>query len=156
MGAFRVEQLLANITRPSLEKRGFASHRLITEWVSIAGEEAARYSLPQKLVFTGPDSNDGVLHIAVESGWALILQHYEPVILERIATYFGYRAVSRLVFHQQPLPVAPSTQRPPSRPLMPEEVQHLEKQLESVTDETLHRTLKEIGQSVMRRSKTMR
>jgi hypothetical protein len=43
----------------------------------------------------------------VASGWALQLQHLEPLVLERINGFFGYRAVARLVLQQGPLPALP-------------------------------------------------
>ncbi|MDE3060626.1 MAG: DUF721 domain-containing protein, partial [Pseudomonadota bacterium] len=39
----------------------------------------------------------GTLAIAVENGFSLEFQHMQPVILERMATYFGYQAITRIV-----------------------------------------------------------
>jgi len=91
--------------KPVFKKHGFAEHRILTEWHSIVGAELAAYSIPQKLTFPARKKDGGTLHVLVMSGRALELQHMQPVIIDRIATYFGYAAVARLAFMQTLAPV---------------------------------------------------
>jgi hypothetical protein len=88
-----VSRIIEPVIKPIYKKHGFAEHRILTEWEAIAGKELAAYSVPQKLVRKS-------LHILAASGRALELQHMQPVILDRIATYFGYRAVEKITFLQ--------------------------------------------------------
>lgn len=88
------------IVKPVYQQNGFSEHRLLTEWVNVVGADLARYSVPKKLVFPKGKRDQGTLHIGVFPGRALELQHMLPVILERIASYFGYNAVQKLVFMQ--------------------------------------------------------
>ena len=99
--------------KPIFKKHGFAEHRILTEWHAIVGEEMASYSLPQKLVIPARKKENGTLHILVAAGRALELQHMQPLILERIAAYFGYTAVSRLVFTQAMTPLFARKKRQP-------------------------------------------
>jgi len=91
---------LTQVVGPAYRKHGFAEHRILTEWRQIVGEECAAYSVPQKLVMPRGRKEGGTLHVLMASGRALELQHLQPVILDRIATYFGYPAVARLAFTQ--------------------------------------------------------
>lgn len=91
-----LSQCIEPITRPVLKKQGLAGSRIISEWRSIVGEKLATRCIPQKLSFSAGKKIDGTLSIAVESGFATELQHNQPLILERLATYFGYKAVSRI------------------------------------------------------------
>ena len=84
------------LIKPIYKKHGFAEHRILTQWHQIVGT-LANYSSPQKLTIRG---KEGTLHILVASGRALELQHLQPIILDKIATYFGYRAVTRITFSQ--------------------------------------------------------
>jgi hypothetical protein len=95
-----LSQMLTQVVKPVYKKHGFAEHRILTEWPTIVGEDCAGYSLPQKLVLPRGKKEGGTLHVQVASGRALELQHLQPVILSRIATYFGCPAVSRMVFTQ--------------------------------------------------------
>ena len=53
----------------------------------------------QKMAYDGYNGN-AVLHINVPSSHALQLQHMEPMILEKIASYIGRNNVKRIVLHQ--------------------------------------------------------
>src|SRR5690606_24750226 len=76
-------------TRPVFKKRGIAESRLITEWANIAGEVLAGKTLPKRVAFPQGKRDNGTLHLSVAPGWALEVQHLEPIILDKIATYFG-------------------------------------------------------------------
>jgi hypothetical protein len=95
---------VAKIAAPVLGRRGFGEAQIILEWPAVVGEDLARDSLPVKLSFSRGDRLDGTLHLRVAAGAALEIQHREPVILERINGFFGYRAVGRLAIRQGPLP----------------------------------------------------
>src|SRR5512144_3159687 len=85
------------VARPMLGRRGFAGGRVVAEWGSIVGEHLAARSLPERVTRPADGRGGGTLHVRVASGaLAVELQHVEPVIIERINTYFGYRAVARL------------------------------------------------------------
>jgi hypothetical protein len=98
--AKELSRCLVPVTKGALKKRGFFEYRLIEEWRLIVGEHMARYSTPLKVSFEMGKRTDGVLHIQVGSAMALEFQHLQPVIIERIATYFGYKAIARLTLHQ--------------------------------------------------------
>lgn len=92
-----VEQLV----KPVFKAQGFAEHRILTQWDKIVGADLAAGSVPKKLTFPKGQRENGTLHVTVASGArALELQHMQPMILERIAMFFGYRAISRVVFLQ--------------------------------------------------------
>ncbi len=91
---------IGRIVKPVYQQNGFSEHRLLTEWAKVVGADLARYSVPKKLVFPKGRREQGALHVSVFPGRALEMQHMLPVILERIATYFGYSAVQKLVFTQ--------------------------------------------------------
>lgn len=103
------------VIRPVLKEKGLAGSRLLTEWASIVGHELARHAVPEKLSFPKGRKTDGTLTIAVENGFATELQHMQAVILERLAGYFGYAAVSRIVISHSFTPPAPMQK--PTAPL---------------------------------------
>ena len=100
-----LSKTLTQVVGPVYKKHGFAEHRILTEWRQIVGEELAGCSLPQKLVLPRGRKEGGTLHVLAASGRALELQHLQPVILGKIATYFGYPAVSRLASTQTSSPL---------------------------------------------------
>jgi hypothetical protein len=88
------------VVKPVYKKHGFAESRILTEWAAIVGAELADCSVPQKITFSRGKREGGTLYILVSGARALELQHMQPLILDKIATYFGYPAISRLTFMQ--------------------------------------------------------
>ena len=99
-----LSQCIEPITRPVFKTQGLAGTRIISEWSSIVGTKFASHCIPQKLSFSAGKKTDGTLSIAVENGFAPELQHLQPVILDRLATYFGYKAVTRITISHTYIP----------------------------------------------------
>ena len=89
--------MLSNIAKPILGKRGFVEADIIMKWQEIVGKELSEVTRPQKIVFARGKRDGGVLHIITKGGGeALLLQHREKMVINRINTFFGYRAVERI------------------------------------------------------------
>lgn len=91
-----LSQCVEPITRPAFKTQGLAGSRIINEWPSIVGDKLSDHCMPNKLSFPSGKKTDGTLSIAVENGFALELQHMQQAIIDRIASYFGYKAVARI------------------------------------------------------------
>ncbi|MGE3304185.1 MAG: DUF721 domain-containing protein [Hyphomonadaceae bacterium] len=103
-GVRHLAALLPRLTRTALGKRGFAEGGIVADWPAIVGPELAAMSLPERLSFPQGARGDGTLQVRAAGAMALELQHLEPVLIERINGYFGYRAVARLKIRQGPVP----------------------------------------------------
>ena len=112
---------VANMLDPIARARGFAITSLLSEWPAVVGEELARFTAPDKVVWprrsqdgeaASPQSawrTDGaILVLKVDGPRAIEVQHRAEQILERVNIYFGYRAVAQLRFLQAPVPKAKS------------------------------------------------
>jgi hypothetical protein len=139
----RAGLLLPQAAAQAYRKHGFAESRLLTDWQAVVGERLAEVCLPEKL------SRDGVLTIRVSPSFGLELQHLEPKILERIATFFGHRAVSRLKLRQGEVERPRRAVRRESRPLTPGEDAALKEELADVEDEGLREALDRLGRAVL-------
>lgn len=91
--AFALKAVTENINR----KRGFVGLGIINDWPTIVGSRLANKTLPEKL------TKNGTLRIRVDGPIATEIQHMEPQILDKVAVYFGYRAVHRLSIVQGPI-----------------------------------------------------
>ena len=143
-GARALAVLLPKLTKPLYRARGFAEAGVLNDWPDIVGRPLADYTAPERL---GPD---GALEVRVGGAWALELQHLEPLVLDRIATYFGYRAVTRLVLTQGPLPPRPEPPRKP-RPkvLSNAQAEALARDLAMTEDPKLRAALERLGREVL-------
>jgi hypothetical protein len=76
---------------------------------------------------------------------ATVLQHDEPAIIERINTFFGYRAIDRLhCLHTSPETVTDATPEDP-KPVPTESVSDSEDLTHRVSDPKLRETLRAFG-----------
>ena len=80
------------------------------------------------------------------------LLHLEPLLIERINGYFGFKAVARLKITQGPLPDTAAKPVWNPRPLKTEEETNLIESLIEVEDEDLQRSLRALGRAVIGRS----
>jgi len=127
-GARPVGAYVARMLDPLARARGFATTALLSEWPAIVGAELAKFTMPDRLVWPrrqqegeaaspakGWRVEGAILMLRVEGPRAIEVQHRSDKILERVNTYFGYRAITEMRILQAPVARA----KPPS-PTVPE------------------------------------
>jgi hypothetical protein len=101
MGLRNVAPLVGNLTRPLVRKRGFFQTEIILHWAEIVGRDLEQFTMPVKYAPPrGENAGGGTLVIRVTGPVAIELQHRMPQIIDRVNTYFGYRAVERIKMMQ--------------------------------------------------------
>lgn len=144
---------LSAATKTAFGKRGFADGAILKDWPVIAGGHLADHSQPEKITYPTGAGDDGTLHLRLDSGsMATELLHLEPLLIERINGYFGFKAVARLKITQGPLPDTAAKPVWNPRPLKTEEETNLIESLIEVEDEDLQRSLRALGRAVIGRS----
>ena len=140
--------LIGKITVASFEARGLAAAGIAAEWPAIVGEAVAACSWPDRL------RRDGTLRVCVSGPVAVELQHLEPQILERIAAYYGYRAVTRIAYvNRAPSRLAPPIAGPEAPPKIDSEsAARVETTVGSTRDGRLKAALAGLGRAVLARS----
>ena len=144
---------LGALSKRALGRRGFAEAGLITGWDAIVGPELAAASRPDRLTFPPGRRDGGTLRLTVAGPVATELQHLQPVVIERINGYFGYRAVERIVLVNGT--VRPATRRAgsesagPARTADPAALARLETGLEEVEDPDIRAALQRLGRAVL-------
>lgn len=99
---------LPALTRRALGRRGFAEGGLALDWPAIVGADVAANCLPLKIVYPRGARVGGTLHLKVSSGYATVLAHCAPQVIERVNAYLGHGAVLRLRLVQGRIPTRPA------------------------------------------------
>lgn len=149
-GPRRIGQTVPEVAGKVLGKRGLAFGALITDWPSIVGHQLSLRTAPDKLSFPRGKREEATLHIRAMGAIALELQHLEPQIIERINSFFGYRAVARIKLIHAALPPRPSAMVR-QRPLTMDEEMSVMTTTATVEDEELRQTLERFGRSLLAR-----
>ena len=91
--------LIGPAIAPLLAKQGFGESEIIMAWPDIAGQRYAAISEPVRLQWPprGPSRDPSLppqpatLHIRVDGGLAIELQHMQDIIIERVNRHLGWR-----------------------------------------------------------------
>lgn len=146
-------ELVPGAMGDALAAQGFANGEILLRWPDIAGPELAERSEPIRLQWPRGAKTEtrerepAVLHVQVESAFALELQMQGQVIIERINRYFGWRCVGAIkpkqgpVGRRKPAPV-------PVKPLNPEDEARIAKLTSGVEDSRLAEALQRLGRAV--------
>ncbi len=149
-----VGETITRLTRRMFARRGLADGAIVRDWRVIAGEALAARSEPQRIIYPGNAAGGGTLHLRVSDGaMATEIQHLEPILLERINTYFGFSAIAGLKIIQAPPMKSPAAAKPAPRPLKAAEELALHRRLEDVDDPQLHDALNGLGRALIGRRK---
>jgi len=147
-----------DIARKAFEAHGFPSASILSDWPEIIGSDFAAFSAPERLMWPRGgnqphiEDNDqprapshrrsgATLVLRVEGPRSLEIQHIAPQLLERINTYFGYRAVAELRIMQGPV----KREAPQASPIREVKEVSLEKEFE---DDKLRAALEKLGGSI--------
>ena len=148
-GPRAIASLIGKSSRAALVKRGFAQADILTHWASIIGPNLANYSSPERLSYARQSNKDATLRVRVAPGWAPEFQHFEPLIIERINSFFGYRAVNRMQLIQAPVQKPEVKTVLPPIPLSEAQQNWVSAAIANVTDETLKKRLEGVATSML-------
>ena len=140
--------------KTALQKKSFVECKIMTDWPLIIGSKYASFCFPLKIAFPSYNKNEGVLHVVTYNGSAALqIQYSQPMILEKITSYFGYTAISKIVIHQKSQPKKQNARS--SMPHAPRKLSDDEKQnvlesydLTDIEDENLRAVLERLAISV--------
>ncbi|MFL6723317.1 MAG: DUF721 domain-containing protein [Sphingomicrobium sp.] len=92
--------LVGDIAGTTFKRFGFVQGAVVSRWAEIVGERYAKASTPESIRFPAGKKSGGTLTLTVEGAHAPLMQHLAPLIIERVNRFFGYEAVSKIVFRQ--------------------------------------------------------
>jgi hypothetical protein len=134
--------LVGDIGGMALKKFGFVQASVVSRWKEIVGERYGQVSLPESIRFPAGKKSGGTLTLLVEGAHAPLIQHLGPMIIERVNRFFGYEAVSKVVFRQGRLPAATPERSRPQPGAVPKE---LGENLRAVADPELRACLEALA-----------
>jgi hypothetical protein len=141
------------IARQAIGKDWSLFASLLDHWPEIVGSEYARLLTPVKIAFPPRQAQaqrkDGTLTIRLPKGLAMEFSFKTEQIKQRIASYFGYEAISRIAL--EPVYYVPEETSAP-QPLDPAALDGFCRSAKDIKDDELRGALEAFGESVLRSS----
>jgi hypothetical protein len=118
-GARAIADLMPRIGEAAFRRFGFVQASIVTRWAEIVGAKYADISSPESIRFPVGKKAEGTLALTVMSGYAPIIQHVLPDIIERVNRFFGYTAIVKIALKQGEVIRKEPEKRPPPANLKP-------------------------------------
>ena len=149
-------QTMTDLVRPAIEpicrKRGFVSADIFINWSNIVGQRYAETVQPEKIIWPRNKADKNIepttLVVRTDSATSMFLEYEKKQFVERINTFFGWGAISRIKIVNHPLRQKPKTPQLEHRKLQQAEIHHLEEQLSGVSNNRLKNALFRLGKDV--------
>lgn len=94
----KIGKKVLDIAFPLFNHQEWVYGQFLSEWPKIIGPLSA-FTRPRKIVFAS-EIIQGQLYLDIWGGVGLQVQHQTPFIVNKVNSYFGYQAVSRLLIKQ--------------------------------------------------------
>lgn len=96
-GPNEIGNSLMNVIKGFGKKYGFINSDILSDWEKIAGSDLAAKISPVKLSFPMGKRTDGTLYVKIKnSSFSSVIQYQFPTVIDRVNTYFGYKAVAKI------------------------------------------------------------
>ncbi|MEH6402292.1 MAG: DciA family protein [Sneathiella sp.] len=149
VGPKAIGSYVGKTARAALVRRGFAHADILSKWASIVGPNLYNVSSPERLSFSRHNNRDATLKVRVSPGHAPEFQHFEPLIVERINSFFGYSAVGRLQIIQAPIKRPKLVKKVAIPEPTHEQAEWLAETLNNVEDKELKKNLLALGKAIV-------
>ena len=140
-----VSEMVPDVGRAAFRRFGFVQSSIVSRWKEIVGDQYAHVSAPESIRFPQGKRAEGTLTLLVARAHAPMMQHVEPVIMERVNRFFGYAAVTRVVLRQGDIARPAAAMPRPELVALPIE---LGDSLRSIADPELKAVLESLARGV--------
>lgn len=149
-GARRVASVLPAAAKKVFRQYGFAEDTLIRRWHEIAGPKLAPLTLPLRLTY-GKEKGEKIvtLHLLVETGAALQVQHQIPLLLEKLNIFYGHREIGRITLVQGAVVQIKKPEKAQNKIPDPAAIKQMEDWTKAMKDSGLRETLIRLGAEVL-------
>ena len=158
----KIGETLTQVNRAYLGKFGKIEFLIFSKWSQIVGTFFADHSEPDKISRITDDFNEfdepifkNFLHVRVSPAAAVEFQHYKTTIIEKINSFFGYKAIADLRLQQNFIPEKKNIREviALSQDISEEEKESIKNEIEVIHNKDLEKSIVNLGASIKREDK---
>jgi len=147
-----IDQKISNLLKPLFvgNKKDFVIiGNLVKNWEEIIGKKYAAFCYPKAISFSKDKGTGGKLTIAVHNpAIGFFLENSSEIVIERIAVFYGYKAISKLIIKQEPKDVGVNKAK--EIKLSQPKENFLQEKINKIKDEDLAETLRKLGREIFK------
>ena len=149
-GLQSIEQKMASLLKPLFQgskKEFILINNLVKNWQEVIGKKYAEFCYPKAVTLGKEKGIGGKLTIGVyNSAVGFFLESNSEIIIERIASFYGFKTISKIIIKQEPRIVESNKVREIKLPQAQEDF--LSDKILGVEDQDLAETLRKLGREV--------
>jgi len=154
----RIGDTLTRVNRAYSSKFGKIEFLILSKWPQIVGSFFADHSEPDKISRLTDDFNEvdepifkNFLHVRVSPAAAVEFQHYKDTIIEKINSFFGYKAISDLRLKQNFIPEKKiGIDKTYQAEITEDEKELIKNEIDDIQNKELEKSIVNLGASINR------
>jgi len=153
----KIGETLSKVNKKYSSKFGKNEFLIMSKWPQIVGTFFADHSEPDRISRVTEEFNEldepifkNFLHVKVSPAAAVEFQHYKDTIIEKINSFFGYKAIADLRLQQNYIPKAKVNHKLNEMKISEEEKEIIKNEIDVIHDEELQKSIVNLGASIKR------
>lgn len=152
-GLQSIDQKLSDLLKPLFQgskKEFILINNLVKNWEEVVGKKYAEFCYPKSINFGKEKGIGGKLTIAVySSAVGFFLENNAELITERIARFYGFKSITKIIIKQEPKII--NTSQVIKINLPASEEKFLQDRISEISDPDLAETLKKLGREILKK-----
>ena len=153
----KIGDTLGKVNRVFANKYGKTEFLILSKWPQIVGSFFAEHSEPDKISRLTEDFDEfdqpifkNFLHVRVSPAAAVEFQHYKDTIIEKINSFFGYKAIADLRLQQNFIAKKKKVQTSKAGgfEITENEKELVKKEIQNIKDKELEKSIVNLGLSI--------
>ncbi len=153
----KISESLKNINQKIVYKFGKIEYVIHSKWCEIVGKFFANHSEPEKIIslpvnsqISGEIEYNKILSVNVTPAAALEFNHFKDKIIEKINSFFGYRAIHDIKITQKTIKQAQilKNKKYHNKQVVNEKMSEIKKTTSKISDKELKQVLSKLGLSI--------
>lgn len=147
-GLQTIDEKVSNLLSPifnSSKKEFIIINNLVKNWPQIVGEKYAKFCSPKMVSFDKKNHNIKLTIAVFNSATGFFIENNSEIIIERIATKYGFKSVKKIIIKQEPKEINLNLS---SKKLSQELSNKIDKKLENIENKELSATLKKLAEEI--------
>ena len=153
-GLQSLDQKLSHLLKPLFQgskKEFILVNNLVKNWEEVIGKKYSEFCYPKSVNFGKTKiAGDGKLTIGVyNSAVGFFLENNSELIIERIARFYGFKSISKIIIKQEPKII--NSEKALGARLPEAQEKFLAEKISEISDQDLAETLQKLGREIFRK-----